>query len=106
VLAALAGGIGLMGLSPAARANSSPVWKANIPDQNWKVGESVYLDLSKFVSDPDNDELIFSLSQALPPGVTIKGGIISGTPTNVMPATDFVVSAYDRAVPMAPLLQG
>jgi len=73
---------------------AAPVWIA-IPDQTWTVGQPVLLDLRNYCSDSDANLLTITLSGALPPGVSISNGVISGTPTAVFTAASFVASADD-----------
>lgn len=73
---------------------AAPVW-APIPDQVWTVGVPVTLDLSQYCTDPDGDPLVFTLDQLLPPGLTINGSVISGTPTAAFDTRPFVATADD-----------
>jgi hypothetical protein len=83
--------------TPVRRARATaPIW-TTVPDQTWVVGVPVYLDLMTFCTDADGDALAFSLSSALPPGVTLSGSVISGTPTTPFSAKQFVATADDRA---------
>ena len=90
--------VGAASLStPIRRARATvPVW-TTVPDQTWVVGVPVYLDLATFCTDADGDPLAFSLSSVLPPGVTLSGSVISGTPTAPFSAKQFVATADDRA---------
>lgn len=76
--------------------NQAPVWSV-IPDQTWVVGVPVLLDLAAYCTDPDGDALSFSLDLALPPGVTLSGSVISGTPTAEFAQATFVATAADGA---------
>ncbi len=105
----------LLGFSLLARYSSSaslayasgapPVW-STIPNQNWTVGVPITLDLNNYCSDPENDPLTFSLSASLPPGVTLSGGVISGTPSATFATSSFSATADDvgnaGATPRAP----
>jgi Putative Ig domain len=82
--------VGLPRLAQAA----VPVW-ATIPNQSWTVGTPVNLDLLNYCSDADADQLAISLSRSLPAGLTLSGGVISGTPTAAFASVDFVASADD-----------
>jgi hypothetical protein len=75
-------------------APGAPVW-TTIPDQVWVVGVPVYLDLATYCTDPDGDPVTFSLSAALPAGVTLSGSIISGTPTAELATASFTAAADD-----------
>jgi hypothetical protein len=90
VSSALAG----VAVAPRNAGAAAPVW-ATIPDQIWTVGVPVWLDLADFVDDPDGDELVFTLDMALPPGVTLQGSVISGTPSEPFEETVYVASADD-----------
>lgn len=72
-----------------------PVW-ATIPDQYWSVGVPVHFDLAAYCTDADGDPLLFDLDQQLPHGVTLNGSVISGTPTGLVPATQYIATADDR----------
>lgn len=87
-------------LVSSAAKSAAPVW-ATIPNQQWEVGQPVFLDLSDFVTDPDGDALSFSLDSALPPGVTLNGSVISGTPVADFPTTQYEATA-DDGTPDAP----
>lgn len=86
---------------------AAPVWR-QIPDQNWQVGKSVFLDLSDYVSDSDGDALLITLDADLPAGVRLNGSIISGVPTAEFSATNYVATAEDgNVIPKPPAdLQG
>jgi len=84
------GGSTLLNVAKAA----APVWQ-KISHQFWEVGESVFLDLSEFVSDVDGDELVLSLNAALPPGLSFDGTAISGVPTTVSSTTIYTAIADD-----------
>ncbi|MCC7386209.1 MAG: putative Ig domain-containing protein [Deltaproteobacteria bacterium] len=95
----VAGGAALLFAPSLRRAHAqAPVWRT-IPDQTWTVGVPVLLDLRAYVSDADGDTLTLSLSRALPPGLTLRDGVISGTPTQELPPAAFVVSADDAQLP-------
>jgi hypothetical protein len=87
-------------ISNKAKA-AAPVW-TTIPDQLWRVGESVHLDLSNFVTDADGDTLSYQLDVALPPGLTISGSIISGVPTSEFSPAEFTAAASDGTDEVAP----
>lgn len=74
--------------------NQAPVWRT-IPAQTWTVGVPVYLDLNDYVTDADDDALTISLDSALPDGVTLNDGVISGTPTGETDAASYVATADD-----------
>jgi hypothetical protein len=74
--------------------NNAPQW-STVPDQVWTVGQPVELDLAQYCSDPDGDELTFSLDGELPPGLTLEGSVIRGTPTETFPETSMVATADD-----------
>lgn len=84
------------GTSPPtdAASNQGPRW-SNVPDQEWVVGVPVRFDLASFCTDADGDTLTFSLTGALPPGLTLVGSVITGTPTAESPAASFQASADD-----------
>ena len=91
--------IGLVGAAalslPIRKARATaPVW-TTIPDQAWAIGVPVYLDLAAYCTDPDGDMLLFELNRSLPAGVALNGGVISGTPVSVYPATQFIATADD-----------
>jgi hypothetical protein len=87
-------------LIPRPAKAAAPVW--NGPgNQLWAIGQPVLLDLADFVTDPDGDPLQITLDVALPPGVTLNGTVISGTPTAEFPTTQYVVTA-DDGVPGPP----
>jgi hypothetical protein len=75
-------------------ANQAPSWTA-IPNQTWIVGVPVYLDLASYCSDPDGDALTFAVAQSLPPGLTLNGSVISGTPTAPFATQVFTFDADD-----------
>lgn len=82
-----------------------PVW-ATIPTQVWAVGVPVQLNLANYCTDADGDPLTFELDQPLPPGVTRNGSVISGTPTGVFAARQYVATADDggdSVPPAAPI---
>ena len=94
--------IGVTSLAPIRRALAAvPVWTA-IPPQVWTLGVPVYLDLAAYCTDPDGDPLTFSLSQALPPGVTLSGSVISGTPSVVFAQQSFIATADDHSDTVPP----
>ncbi|PVV19379.1 MAG: hypothetical protein B6D78_13585 [gamma proteobacterium symbiont of Ctena orbiculata] len=74
--------------------NQAPVW-STIPAQTWTVGVPVYLDLNDYVTDADGDALTISLDSALPNGVTINDGVISGTPSTATASTSYAATADD-----------
>lgn len=78
----------------AGPAGSPPVW-ALIPDQVWTVGVPVTLDLSQYCTDPNGDQISFTLDQPLPPGLSLSGNVISGTPTAAFDVRTFVATADD-----------
>ncbi|MGH7680477.1 MAG: hypothetical protein ACRENN_00650, partial [Candidatus Eiseniibacteriota bacterium] len=79
-------------LAPARRADAAaPAWSA-VPAQVWSVGVPVHLDLAPYCTDADGDPLAFSLNRALPPGVTLAGSVISGTPTGSFATTTFIAT--------------
>ncbi|MEW8684173.1 MAG: hypothetical protein AB2556_00060 [Candidatus Thiodiazotropha sp.] len=75
-------------------ANAAPVWRT-IPAQTWTLGVPVYLDLNDYVTDADGDALTLSLDLALPDGVTLNDGVISGTPTTETASATYLVTADD-----------
>ena len=85
----------------AFASGQPPVW-SNIPNQNWTVGVPVTLNLNNYVSDPENDPLVFSLSRSLPAGVTMTNGVISGTPSATFSSASFVATADDGEDPTTP----
>ena len=87
-------------ISTKAKA-AAPVW-ATIPNQLWRLGEPVFLDLSDFVTDTDGDALRFSLNLPLPPGITLNGSVISGVPTTEFPTAAFTATADDGTPEVAP----
>ena len=93
--------VGAAGLIPGRAKAAPPVW-TTVPNQLWRIGESVYLDLSDFVTDADGDELSFTLDFALPPGITIDGSVISGIPTSEFASTEFTATADDGEIEIAP----
>ncbi len=97
---ALVGGNALV---PTARGASAavPVWSA-IPAQSWSVGVPVQLDLANYCSDADGNPLTFTLDRALPPGLTLTGSVISGTPTQSFSATQFIATADDGSDTIPP----
>ncbi|MES9943930.1 MAG: hypothetical protein ABW080_03110 [Candidatus Thiodiazotropha sp.] len=74
--------------------NEAPVW-STIPAQAWTVGVPVYLDLNDYVTDADGDALTISLDSALPDGVSINDGVISGTPTAETASASYMATADD-----------
>ncbi|HET9253172.1 MAG TPA: hypothetical protein VFP58_13750 [Candidatus Eisenbacteria bacterium] len=93
-LAACLGGVA--SLTPFRKAFAAPPTWSTVPNQIWTVGVPVNLDLSSYCNDPDADPLTFTLSQPLPPGLTLNGSIISGTPTATFAPATFVATADDR----------
>jgi len=93
--------IGVAGLITRSAKAAAPVW-APIPNQIWRLGEPVFLDLSDFVTDADGDALSFSLDSVLPPGITISGSVISGVPTSEFSTTEFTATADDGTSDIAP----
>jgi hypothetical protein len=80
---------------------AAPVW-TQIPNQNWQVGVPVNVDLASYCTDADGDRLTFTLDRPLPPGVTLNGSVISGTPSAPFSATSFIATADDAdSVPPA-----
>jgi hypothetical protein len=93
---------GALAARPWTRAAAvSPVWEV-IPAQTWTVGEPVQLDLADYCSNPEHGRLSFRMSRLLPPGLTLKGSVISGTPTAYFPATQFVAIADNEEEGPAP----
>ena len=87
---------GVASLTPFRRAFAAvPVW-TTIPNQSWTVGVPVSLNLSAYCTDQDGGTLLYSLDRQLPPGVTLNGSIISGTPTASFAAAPFIATADDR----------
>lgn len=84
----------LDGGTDAGPGNRPPAW-TSVPDQTWVVGVPVLLDLAAYCTDPDGDALTFSLDLALPPGLTLSGSVISGTPTAVFATASFTATADD-----------
>lgn len=76
------------GVSP-----NRPPTTTGIPDQTLPQGQPYRLDLDAYFSDPDGQQLAYRV-QELPAGLTLVGGIISGTPTVVGPSIT-VVTALD-----------
>lgn len=89
-------------LLPARRAYAAPPVWSSVPAQVWAVGVPVHLDLAAYCADADGDPLAFTLDRALPPGVTLSGSVISGTPTGVFSATTFVATADDQSDSIPP----
>lgn len=81
--------------SGAISESEAPIW-SRIPVQSWIVGVPVHIDLADYVVDPDDDNLIFLLDRALPDGVSLNGGVISGTPVATLGQTTFVATADDN----------
>ncbi len=94
-------GAGAVLLPARPSAAAAPVWTA-IPTQVWAIGVPVHLDLKSYCSDADGNPLTFSLSRALPAGLTLTGSVISGTPTGVFSATSFVATADDGSDTVPP----
>jgi hypothetical protein len=80
--------------SGTSTGNGAPEW-STIPDQEWVVGVPVELDLADYCTDPDGDQLAFSLDGQLPPGLTLEGSVIRGTPTAEFAETSMVATADD-----------
>jgi hypothetical protein len=76
--------------------NNPPEWR-RIPTQTWIVGETVYLDLNEYVTDPEGNSLTFFLDIDLPPGVTLNGSVISGTAMAESSVQEYTVTADDGA---------
>src|SRR5262245_30057865 len=89
---ALLGTLAAFGCTGGTASSEPPAW-LTIPDQVWVVGIPVHLDLAEYCTDADGDELSFALSESLPPGLTLEGSVISGTPTGPFDATAFVAMA-------------
>ena len=100
--------IGLAGLGglaiPFRKAIAAPPVWTTVPTQVWTVGVPVLLDLANYCTDADGDALAFSLNRSLPPGVTLTGSVISGTPTTAFSAASFIATADDGddSIPPAP----
>ncbi len=62
------------------------------------VGVPVYLDLADYCTDPDGGSITFELDQPLPPGVTLVGSVIAGTPEVEFLTTQIVAIADDHGV--------
>jgi len=93
-VAAGAFGVGVAGWPDAAWAADDPIWQT-IPDQTWAVGVPVQLDLADYASSQISAELLFSINQALPDGVSLRGTVIKGTPTGTFSQDGYVVTAQD-----------
>ena len=83
-------------LTPFKKAFAAPPTWSTIPNQAWTVGVPVSLNLASYCTDPDGNPLTFTLDRALPPGLTLNGSIISGTPTATFASTSFVATADDH----------
>lgn len=84
-------------LAPGSAQALPPVW-STIPNQNWVVGQPVYLDLAAYCTDPEGQAMTFTLSRALPAGLTLVGSVISGTPTAAYATQSYVATADDGEV--------
>ena len=78
------------------RKETAPVWTA-VPAQVWTVGVPVHLNLAAYCTDADGDTLTFELDQPLPSGLSLNGSVISGTPSAVFTAKQFVATADDHS---------
>ncbi|MBT8443878.1 MAG: hypothetical protein KJO13_03995 [Gammaproteobacteria bacterium] len=96
-MAAGAVGVGLSGWPGEVWAADDPIWRA-IPDQTWAVGVPVYLDLSAYASSQIGAELLFTINQSLPDGVSLNGTVIRGTPTGTFSRSGYVVTAQDGQI--------
>ena len=68
----------------------------SLPDQSLTVGQYFELDLNLYFFDLDErNNLSLSLSNNLPEGMKLEGGVISGTPTEAVALTDIEVIATD-----------
>ena len=76
--------------------SEEPEW-SEIPPQEWAVGVPVFLDLADYCSQ-DPSTFFFELDQPLPPGVTLNGSVISGTPVEEFPPTEYVAIAHDDGI--------
>ncbi|MEM9386266.1 MAG: twin-arginine translocation signal domain-containing protein [Pseudomonadota bacterium] len=93
---------GGLSVTPPAKAASLPVW-SRVPNQTFAVGQPVMIDLADYVTDADGDALEFSIDLPLPPGLTLTGSVISGTPTAPSQTQQYTVSADDGTLqPKAP----
>lgn len=72
--------------------DSRPVWHP-IPDQVWRVGEAIELDLADYCDEPAGRPLVFSVTPALPAGLTLAGSIVTGTPLGLLDDTTFIATA-------------
>ncbi len=91
--------------------NRAPIAAAPIPEQSVFVGESISLDLSAHLSDPDGDALVFAAasSRARVVAVSVEGpvatvaGVARGTATVTAAASDpaglFATLSFSVAVP-------
>lgn len=75
--------------------NLAPVWDSDV-DQDLFVGVPFSLDLDDICTDPEGDPISYEqVSGTLPPGLSLAGSVISGTPTTegdypvTFDATDF-----------------
>jgi hypothetical protein len=60
------------------RTNQSPV-TTGIDDRNDTEGDEIVFDVTGAFSDPDGDELSFSVASPLPDGLSFADGVFSGT---------------------------
>lgn len=90
--------------SPFRKAFAAPPVWSTVPNQLWTVGVPVNLNLASYCTDPDGNPLTFTLDRALPPGLTLNGSVISGTPTGTFASASFVATANDNqdSTPPAP----
>lgn len=93
---------GVASLTPFRKAFAAPPTWSTVPNQVWTVGVPVSLNLASYCNDPDGNPLTFTLDRALPPGLTLNGSIISGTPTATYAAAPFVATADDHEDTTAP----
>jgi len=76
--------------------NRAPVFSGSIATQTLRRGVSMGRIVPNF-DDPDGDELMFSVSDALPPGVSISPttGVISGRPNRLQNSVGVRIIATD-----------
>lgn len=80
-----------------AQAANDPIWQA-IPDQTWAVGVPVNFDLADYATSQIGAELLFTLDNALPDGVSLNGSVVSGTPTGTFASSAFIATAEDGQI--------
>ena len=78
-------------------ANAAPAFPPRATIANINAAEGITLTPVTLpaATDADGDTITYSLTPALPAGLTLTGRIISGTPTAVMEATTYTWAATD-----------